>query len=355
MPPKEYLEAAARAVGAQGRSDSTYTCSHDPESIDHIRFEWAGSDAVILLCDQCAIKSKNALGKLADGIAVPDVLNSISVSIVRPLEPVSGDDGCRDILTRPVSRDLLEEYSSGKIGDRDLIEKHMEEVKRELATTDEKALVMGNRCFGSDVEAFVGELTGDPVEADAVRGMLAGIGHPVVVAAGDTVSKLLSTYWTDHGKAALKGVVSDKLAEQFYDDGEEAIRSPLKIIRRAAKRAEQDAVSSRIPRYNDLGTYGAFVDKVARRYKTGGASAATAVLDVHSSADHRIRSVAYAFDLALGITSREWRFTNEEKEYGKHLKIFASRLLDSEDPDTHHLAFVTFLKEAGVTEEVNRV
>ena len=354
-PPKEYLRTAARAVGAQEKSEGVFECAHDPASANHMKYTWKGSDAEMLLCDQCAIKARNVLGKLADGIAVPNVLDTIDVSVVRPLHQVAGEGGCEELLNRPVEQELLSEYSSGRIGDKELIERHMEEVEASLRARSERVLAIGNKCFGSDVDAFVKEMTSDPIEAKAVKGLLEDIRHPVVVSTGDTVSKLLSTYWVEHGRASLKGVVSEKLADRYFDDGEEAMRSPLKIIRKAARRAEQDAVSSQIPRYRDLATYGRFVDEVARAYKTGGASSATSALDVDSSADHRTRSIAYAFDLSLGITTREWKFTKEEKEFGKHLKKFASKLLDSEDPDSHHEAFVSFLREAGATEEVSRV
>ncbi|UCE45323.1 MAG: hypothetical protein JSU93_08170 [Methanobacteriota archaeon] len=353
-PPKEYLSVAARSVGAHEQPDGSFACPHNPDSTNHIRYSWVGTDAEVLLCDQCAVKARNALGKLAEGMAVPSILSSIDVSIVRPLDVVSNGDECGDLLNHPIEQDLLDEYSSGKIGDRELIDKHMEEVKKGLNVRTEKILVLGSKCFGSDVELFARELTKDPIEAKAVKGLLSGIQHPVIVAEGDTVSKLLSTYWAGHGKAALKGVVSENLAEKYFDDSEEAMRSPLKIIRRAAKRADQDAASSQIPRYNDLATYGRFVDGIARAYKTRGSSSAIAALEVDSSADHRTRAIAYAFDLSLGITTREWKFTKEEKEFGKHLKAFASRLLESDDPDSHHKAFVEFLREAGAVEEVTR-
>ncbi|UCE80310.1 MAG: hypothetical protein JSV94_03825 [Methanobacteriota archaeon] len=354
-PPAEYMQFAARAVGAQEKADGVFECPHNPDSTDHVRYDWIGSEAAVLLCDQCAIKARNVLGKLADGIAVPNVLDSIDVSIVRPLHPVSSDDSCGDLLDRPLEQDLLDEYSSGRIGDKELIEKHMDEVHEALKTMSEKVLVIGSKCFGSDVEAFVKAMTSDPIEAKALKGLLSNIGHPIVVASGDTVNKLLSTFWVDHGKASLRGVVSEELADKYFDDSDEAIRSPLKVIRRAAKRAERDAVSSQIPRYDGLSTYGKFVDGVARAFKTGGAPSASTAMDVDSSADHRTRSIAYAFDLSLGVTAREWKFTKEEKEFGKHLKKYASRLLNSTDPDAHHEAFVAFLREAGVTEEVTRI
>ncbi|MDH3365601.1 MAG: hypothetical protein OEM29_06345 [Thermoplasmata archaeon] len=354
-PPEEYIRSAAQAVGANKVEGNQLCCPHDPASSQHVEYQWTGSAFSVLLCDQCAIKAKNVLSKLAEGMAVPEVLDSIVISVVRPLRAVGDGSDFPDLLSRPIDRELLEDYSSGKIGDKELIERHMDMVISELGNRSDRVYVRGDRCFGSDVEAFVGDLTDDVIEAKALKGLLSGVKHPVVIGSGDTVNKLLSTYWRDHGLDSLKAVVSGDLAAKYFDEGDESVASPLKTIRRAAKRADQDAASSKIPRYRALSTYGDFVDGIARAYKTGGLPSASAALEVESSADHRTRSIAYAFDLSLGITTREWKFTKEEKEFGKHLKKYATKLLNSSDPDSHHAAFVAFLREAGTTEEVTRL
>ncbi len=351
-PPADYIRKAAHQVGATKEDGDRLLCPHDPESSDHVEFSWTGSEMSVLLCDQCVVKGKNTLSRLAEGMAVPNILNSIDVSIVRPLEDAPED--CADLLNRPIDDELLEEYSGGKIGDRELIDRHMEDVKADLRLQSRKVFIRGSRCFGSDTDAFVDDMTDDPVEAKALKGLLEGIDHPVVVDSGDTVNKLLSTHWKKHGKDSLMAVVPEHLAEKYFDDSEESTGSPLKFIRRAVKEAEREEAASHIPRYRGLSTYGKFVDGVARAYKTGGSSAAVALLDAEASSDHRKRSIVHAFNLALGITTKEWKLTNEEKEFGKHLKKYAEDLLESSNPEAHHKAFTAFLREAGATEEVTR-
>ncbi len=354
-PPIEYIRIAAGSVGATKEDDSGFQCAHDPRATNHLEYAWVGAGKTVHLCDACATRSKNVLSKLAEGMAVPEVLDSIEISIKRPLKTTSSASGCEDLLDLPVDKGLLEDYSSGKIGDRELIDKHLEDVKAELTKQSRRVFVRGDQCFGEDVDTFVETITTDPLEVKALKGLLADVKHPVVVDSGDTVNKLMATYWLEHGRNALKAVVSDKLTEKYFDGSDEAVRSPMKTIRRAAKKAEREAVDSRIPRYDGLGTYGKFIDDAARAYKTSGASEASVVLEAESSADHRMRAIAHAFDLSLGITTRAWRLTKEEKELGKHLKQYASKLIQSEGPDDHHKAFVAFVREAGVTEEFTRV
>jgi hypothetical protein len=354
-PPADYISTAAASAGATREDEEGYHCPHDPRSVDHIEYAWLGSGKSVFLCDACATRSKNVLSKLAEGMAVPDVLASIDISVRRPLKIEPGATGCEGLLDREVDRAILGDYSSGKIGDRELIDKHMEDVHRELRKKHQRVFVRGDRCFGEDVDAFVAEMTEDPLEAEALKGLLVDIPHPVVVASGETVNKLMATYWVDHGMNAMKAVVSDELADKFFDASDEAVKSPMKIIRRAAKKSEHEAVNSKIPRYKSLGTYGRFVDDVVRAYKASGASGANAILDAESSSDHRMRSIAHAFDLSLGVTTRSWRLTEEEKQFGQHLEKFASKLIASKGPEDHHAAFTTLMREAGVSEEFTRV
>jgi len=114
-------------------------------------------------------------------------------------------------------------------------------------------------------------------------------------------------------------------------------------------------VVSQIPKYSGMSVYGIFAEKVARAFKTGGQQSAAAVLDAEKANDHRIRSMTHAFYLALGVTSKSWKFTDEEREYGKHLQSFAKKLLESSETDDHHAAFIAFLREAGSPEDIKRV
>ena len=352
-PPDEYVKHAADAVGAGKLVGDIYSCPHNPESINHIEFDWVTTDKKILLCDQCAIKNKNTLKKLGEGMAVPKVLNEFDISIVRPLRDVVGNGGCEKLLSRGIDADLLEEYFEGKLGDKELIEKHITEVRESIRDRDRRAYVRGDRCFGDDLEAFVKDIAQDEVEAKALTGLLKDVSHPVVVESNISVNDLLKMHWDQHGEEALRPFVSDDLAKKYAKEAESA-DSPLKVIRKAVREAEQKDIISQIPEYSCLSQYGEFVDEVTRAYKTGGQSSALSVLDGSKSNDHRLRSITHAFYLSLGVTTKSWKFTDEEKEYGRHLQTLAKKLLESSDAEEHHELFTSFLREAGCTDEVKR-
>ena len=352
--PMEYVQIAAESVGATKKEGQTFSCPHSPESINHIEFDWISTGARILVCDQCAIKAKNTLRKLGEGMAVPNVLSEFEISIVRPLKTSSNKKDCGDLLNVKVGDDLLAQYSEGKIGDHDLVEKHMIEVKENLAGLTRKAYVKGDKCFGDDLQAFVEDVTQDESERKALVGLLSNVKHPVVADSSDTINKILTTYWSDHGKEALKALVSEELVRKYYRNDVEALKSPLKIIQSALTEARHDEISASIPRYACLSEYGDFADKVVKAYKTKGQAGAISMLDSLKPNDHRMRSISNAFYLALGDTTKSWKFTDEEREYGKHLQAFAKALLDSPGTDEHHAAFETFLKEAGCSDDLKK-
>lgn len=353
-PPEEYVRLAAEAVGATRSERDSFVCPHDPVGSNHIEFDWISAGKKVLVCDQCAVKSKNTLVKLAEGMAVPRVLDEFDISVKRTFQNSGGRGGCDEVFDRPLKHDLLERYSSGQIGDRELIEEHMQSVRGSLDGVDKRLYIRGDRCFGDDLDSFVSEMTGDELERTVLKGLLKGVNHPVYIDQGDSVNKLLSMFWSAHGLEALKAVVPEMVAKKYFDD-EESGKSPLKAIRLAVKESERSAASSKIPSYSSLSQYGRFVDEVVRAFKTGGPAAAAAVLDDEKSSDHRMRSIAHGMYLALGITTKSWKFTDEEKEFGKHLESLARELLNTEGQDAHHEAFSRLLEEAGCTDDLKRV
>ena len=353
-PPEEYVRISAEYVGAGKSEGDTFVCPHDPASIEHLKFDWVTSGKKILLCEQCAVKNKNTLKRLAEGMAVPKALNEFEISVVRPLKNVSGMEGCEQLLNLPTDSELLEEYFQGKIGDRELIDRHLKDVKEKLEEKQKKIFIRGDRCFGEDLESFAIDVTQDETEQRVLVGLLKDVEHPVVVDSQDSVNKILSTFWASHGKDAMLAVVPKDLVDKFYRDDDEAAKSPLKMVHQAIDAAKHDEVSAKIPKYSCLSQYGEFADKVTRAYKTKGVSGAMGILDAEKSNDHRLRSMSNAFYLALGDATKAWKFTDEEREYGKHLQMFARALLDSEGAEKHHAAFETFLRESGCSEEIKK-
>ena len=353
-PPEEYMAQAAESVGATRKDDGAYSCPHMSGNTERLEFEFVNTDKKVSVCPQCGAKNKNTLNKLAEGMAVPSVLDEIDISIERPLVIVSGSKDLKNLLKTPVDRQLLEKYASGEIGDRELIDAHFDEVHARIEERPGKLYVRGDRSYGDDRDAFVGAMTEDELEAKALKAMLADIDHMIVTDPKDTVNSLMSKYWSAHGLAALKGVVPEDVAEEHFSEDAESAQSPLKVVRQAVKKAAHAEVTSRMPSYTGLSQYSMFVDEVVRAYKTRGSSGANAVLDADTSNDHRTRSIAHAFYLSLGISTKSWKYTSEEQEFGRHLSGSAKALLDSQDADTHHKAFVSFMKEAGSAEELKR-
>jgi hypothetical protein len=352
-PPVEYVQTVSESVGATRQEGDSFICPHSPTNTNHMIFEWVNAGKKTILCDQCSGKIKNSLVDLVQGMAVPRILDEFDIEIVRPLNNKSGEKACNGLLNRPVDDELLKKYANAELGNKDFIEKHMQDVLETVKNLDKTVYVRGETCYGKDVDSFVGDLTSDETESKALKGLLANVRHPVVLEQSDSPNKLLTAFWQEHGLNALRAVVSKKLADKFFEDPNTE-KSPLKAIRNAVKEEEHDTISSRIPGYSCLTQYGSFADDVTRAYKTKGPSGAVAVLDGDKSSDHRIRSMAHSFYLALGVTTKSWKYTDEEKQYGEHLKQFAQKLLKSEGPDQHHEAFAEFLRQAGCTDEVKR-
>jgi hypothetical protein len=348
------MEHAAESAGAKNRDGEAYVCPHITPDAERMEFKFTNTDRSVVICPQCGAKNKSTLKKLAEGMAVPKVLDEFEISILRPLEIVSGREEFQDALNMPVDAQLLADYSSGEMSDRELVDKHFENVREIIEERSERLYIRGNRSFGEDLDAFVNDMTNDDVEAKALKSLLEKVGKPVVADPKDTVNSIMSRYWSDHGLAALEGIVSADTAKEYYRVDDESIKSPMKLVRRAVKRAAHEEVNSKIPSYDGLSSHAKFVDEIVRAYKMKGMGGANAVLDSDTSNDHRMRSIAHAFYTSLGISAKSWRFAKEELDFGEHLSPYAKKLLDSDGAEQHHEAFTTFMKQAGSTEEIRK-
>src|SRR4030042_4226047 len=109
-PPTEYVETASESVGATKREGDSFVCPHSPTNMNHMVFEWVNAKAKTILCDQCSGKIQNSLGELAQGMAVPRILDEFTVDVVRTLRDKSGQKACNGLLDSPVGTELLGKY-----------------------------------------------------------------------------------------------------------------------------------------------------------------------------------------------------------------------------------------------------
>jgi hypothetical protein len=223
-----------------------------------------------------------------------------------------------------------------------------------LKARGERVFVIGNRCFGTDKDAFLKALNPGPDEEVAIKVLLKKIEGPIIVE-GETAAKLIEQEWKEHGKSILKKLLDDKdLAEQMFNSVDNKRLTPLQVIKDAIVRVKERDIISQLPEYQKLPPIARYADAVARVFMASGADEAARYIERNIPEDGRVRPTALALLKAMDRdTSKAWAFEEHEREFSDYLKDAAKALLDAK-PDDYHDALQKLLGATGSTEQIGK-
>ncbi len=179
--------------------------------------------------------------------------------------------------------------------------------------------------------------------------ILKKVKEPVVVLKA-TPNKVLSMFWEEHGKDAIKKIVGDeKTAKKIFEKADHTKSSPSQILKEATVIMKERDIISALPTYSSLPPIAKFADNIARIYMTQGKEDALRAIEHYRGGDTRIKSVAYSFLLALDQgASKKWQYTKTEIDFAQFLKDPALKLLKS-NPGDYHQNLQSLLSATGST------
>ncbi len=363
-PPADYVAFAMQQPKANISQveDGLWSCPHvDTEALKegvpmdgtYLRLTWVSGNVVIGLCKKCARTSKDStLGSIAKHMAIPNIEMDLQVSVLHRLEGAQGCDLWDDLSILPIEEENREAYFKGLFDDNTLIEKHLVTVNEELNEYTGPHFILEDHCYCDDAQAFVDALNPSDEERVALEAILPGLDHPLVLDRA-TPSKVLVELWEDHGEEALRAVVGgDEELLSKYLDHPDVQSSPSNVLKRALVDHRKSTIISRLPEYGKLPTIARFSDHVARSYRTEGREGALRAIEKGRGSDTRIKSVAYAFLLALGKdASKKWQYDSTEIDFANFLQDKATALLEAE-PAEYHKALQALQSATGSTERI---
>ncbi|MFQ5884440.1 MAG: hypothetical protein ACE5IO_05000 [Thermoplasmata archaeon] len=351
-PPRKYVsEALGLTKYPLKREEDTYLCAHcGKKGVSHLVISWIEPGIKIGICESCA-KGGNTYHTLTRRFISYDPRRSFGFQ-VRPNFICDEGEECVLNEKTSLSQTLIAQYVAGGISDSELIEEHMDSIRTHIPHSAERVLALGNRCYGSDTEAFIDALSPSKIERKALELLLEEMDDSLVVESA-TPNKILMTYWDLYGVDVLDSIVGDRdLAQKVFDRGLRKKDTPAKVLKVALSKAKKEAIESSLPKYKRLPPIAAFADRVSRAFKTEGKASAIREVEKESSQDTKIRSVKYAFMQALGSAEgKDWQFTKEQLDFGRFLKDHAQKLMESEGDD-YHDSLQDLLRASGSTQEI---
>ena len=96
-------------------------------------------------------------------------------------------------------------------------------------------------------------------------------------------------------------------------------------------------------------------DTVVRLTRTEGAREAFRYMEKLKSREHAVKAVGWSCLLALDkAQGQEWRYTQEERDFGEALKLHTEVLMEAQG-DKYHDTLTTLLASTGSTAKLERI
>ena len=329
-----------------------YTCPHlgQGEFRPYLRVGWPGAGTEFRVCDRCAKTDRHLLSSLTGGMAVPDPAGAFPVSASLNVRCQAGPD-CIHARLPEIHRNLREAYERGRLGDAGLLKEYIAEVRPRLDRFSRPVFVVNGTCYGSDYEGFLAELHPTPVELRALRSVLKGFSGYFSIDRS-TAGQALEQLWPDHAETIVRSIVKDPAeGDRILAELRGAPTGRVaEILKRVQRLQEHQEMMEALPRYRELSPEAAYVDRVARTFRTHGEAGAERAVLESLPREGNGRSLAYALLLALGRAEHQaWLFSEAERKFGQVLSDAARAALTA-PPEGYHGALERLFLSAGVAE-----
>jgi len=364
-PPKEFAKEAISSVKTYLREfEGVYCCDHlEPKDVSekrpstnaYLRIDWHSAKIVIGICKKCAKNSKDStFATLTRRAYIPKVNDDFTISVVARPNCCSECKKCYVKYDYKVTREHLTDYIEGEISDWDILSRHLEKLSESLKGLEEKIFVIGDDCYGKDVDKFIESLKPNEDEKEALQAIFKKYEGPAVLERA-TPGKIISDLWQKYGKAALYAVTGDKeFAKGVFEKADITNETPAQILKEARVKIKQRDLLSSLPKYEKLPLVAKFADEMTKIYMTRGAEDTVRAIERMKEIDTSVKSVAYAFLLAMGKeTSKKWQYTKHEIEFAEYLKPAVKDLLNA-NADNYHEMLQKVLSSTGSTEKIEK-
>ena len=353
-PPPEFRSETIAELPYRMAEDAAhrrFECPHlqAGEPRPFLEVGWPGAETAFRVCRKCAKDDRHLLSSISEGTAGPDPTSEFPVSVNLNVLCKGGPE-CVHASLPDLPRGLRHNYELGRLSDTGLLDAYATEIATRIDRSGRTTLITGGVCYGDQLAPFLDALQPTPVERRALEAVLGAWDGPFEVDE-PRASRALEKLWSDHAETIVRTIVHDpKEARRLIEDTRASPGRVAELLKRAERSSEEKELLGTLPRYSRLAREAAWVDRVAREYRTHREAGAERAILQSLPTEGKERGLAYAFLCALGReNAHAWQFSETEREFGGALRDRARELL-SAPADRYHGSLDRLLQAAGVAD-----
>ena len=318
--------------------DDGLDCGHDASAVLEIEIKSIGE--TIRICENCA-KNVSTVQFLLSRIAGEEPWKDLTVRVRHKYHKPGEKD------FEEIPEDKVKDYMIGKITDSSLISEIKRSKLGDLRGSSSATYIIGTKNYGDSLDSFIGDLEGEDVYKQCLKGFLAE--NPrAIVSKGNRVNDILNILW----EADWKDIIT------FYTDAETATKmgdqsksQPIPALESAHNIMISASVVDSLPVFNKPGPVTELADTLAKAAKVGGEQMVSKTLQNMGLKNNKARSVAGAFVMATGATDLPIKLSKEEKDFADYLLPFAKAVVAA-NGDKYRDTMNTLLTASGSGEKV---
>jgi len=318
-PPEQFMEYLSAELPYKiSRNRDGYSCGHYGYGLE-IKM---GIES-IFVCEKCVKSDFNLFHFLSRKILAKNLAKEIEIYLF-PKFRCDGDCGEKCPMEPISSKNMVTNYISGKMSDSQFL-KEMKNIHFATMQKSGRILILGETCFGENIEKFADALTEDNETKEILLKFLKRWNKPLM-AEDKSLNKVLSVMWKEIGREVLSEIYGEDIAEKYYKHD-----NPIEALSMIKREHALKKISSRIPEIDNLPPIAKFVDYVVRIARALGTEEAVRAVESANKDSREMKIASYAFlKIFSSAEKHRWRYSKEEMEAAEIVENYLRRLLQSE-------------------------
>jgi len=322
------------------------TCSHIKENDlknkkiltePYLDIYWKSAKTHIGICQHCAYPNKNFIYEITKYMIEPNLSKDFEVEVIGKVIKQGSEINKYDTK-------FIDEYLSGSLFDKQMIQKNMNTRLTNLKESDELSYVLDGVSFGKNFEEFIDALHPNNYEKKALLSLLPRYQKSIVVE-DVTPNAVIEIVWDDLGLSFLEEIVADKKkASDLYSLPD----SPSQILQTAFEMQKHRKILQNLPSYENLPPIASYIHRIGKIYRTDGKEKMIIEAKKYPENTHG-KSLCYAFLLSVNkAEDMKWKFKKDEVESGEFLQSYTDTFLTC-DSNEYHQSFQDLLTYSGTS------